>query len=116
LSGERVPVVQYVQMSTDHQRYSTANQRMVIEAYASRHGMEIVETFEDQGKSGLHLDSRIGDWSGLSGVGHSSFRQELQIFGRNSTSLRHKGGLSLFRLAFNQGSSEICQMPEFPVT
>jgi DNA invertase Pin-like site-specific DNA recombinase len=59
MSDERIPVVQYVRMSTDHQRYSTANQRAAIEAYAERHGMIVVGTFEDQGKSGLYLDSRI---------------------------------------------------------
>jgi DNA invertase Pin-like site-specific DNA recombinase len=59
MSDDRTPVVQYVRMSTDHQRYSTANQRAAMEAYAERHGMDIVGTFEDSGKSGLHLDSRI---------------------------------------------------------
>jgi DNA invertase Pin-like site-specific DNA recombinase len=59
MSDERIPVVQYVRMSTDHQRYSIANQRAAMEAYAERHGMDIVGTFEDSGKSGLHLDSRI---------------------------------------------------------
>lgn len=58
MSAERVPVVQYVRMSTDHQRYSIANQRVANEAYASRYGMDIVRTFEDHGKSGLDLDGR----------------------------------------------------------
>lgn len=58
MSDERLPVVQYVRMSTDHQRYSTANQRAAIAAYADRNDMEIVATYEDSGKSGLHLDQR----------------------------------------------------------
>lgn len=58
MNGERLPVVQYVRMSTDHQRYSSLNQQVAIEAYADSHGMEIVGTYEDQGKSGLHLTSR----------------------------------------------------------
>ena len=45
-------------MSTDHQRYSTENQHDVLEAYAVAHGMTIVRTYRDEGKSGLDLGGR----------------------------------------------------------
>lgn len=48
----------YVRMSTEHQQYSTENQACAIEAYASERGIEIVRTYEDQGKSGLRLEGR----------------------------------------------------------
>jgi DNA invertase Pin-like site-specific DNA recombinase len=51
-------VAQYVRMSTEHQRYSTHNQSDAIAKYAKEHGMEIVETFADDGKSGLNLEGR----------------------------------------------------------
>jgi len=53
-----IPAAQYVRMSTDHQRYSTENQREAIQKYAAQHGFEIVRTYADQGKSGLSLDGR----------------------------------------------------------
>jgi DNA invertase Pin-like site-specific DNA recombinase len=56
--GQPVLVVQYVRMSTDHQRYSTENQRKTIDKYASQHGMTIVRTYEDEGKSGLSIEGR----------------------------------------------------------
>lgn len=55
-----VPVAQYVRMSTEHQRYSTENQAAAISEYASLHGMRIVKTYEDSGKSGLNLRGRRG--------------------------------------------------------
>lgn len=51
---------QYVRMSTEHQQYSTANQRIAIDAYAAARGIEIVATYEDAGKSGLTLSGRPG--------------------------------------------------------
>jgi DNA invertase Pin-like site-specific DNA recombinase len=45
-------------MSTDHQQYSTENQADVIARYAAEHGMEIVATYADAGKSGLTLAGR----------------------------------------------------------
>ena len=56
----RIPVAQYVRMSTEHQRYSTANQADVIAEYASRNGMEIVRSYNDSGKSGLRIEGREG--------------------------------------------------------
>jgi DNA invertase Pin-like site-specific DNA recombinase len=45
-------------MSTEHQKYSTANQADAILRYASDRGFAIVRTYEDTGKSGLRLDGR----------------------------------------------------------
>jgi len=58
--GERQPgrVAQYVRMSTDHQRYSTENQREALGRYAVQHGMTVVRTYADEGKSGLSLEGR----------------------------------------------------------
>lgn len=53
-----VRAAQYVRMSTEHQKYSTANQEEAILRYASARGFEIVKTYEDSGKSGLRLDGR----------------------------------------------------------
>lgn len=49
---------QYVRMSTDHQQYSTANQSDKIREYAETHNIEIVRTYEDDGKSGLNINGR----------------------------------------------------------
>jgi DNA invertase Pin-like site-specific DNA recombinase len=60
-AGAKAPLVraaQYVRMSTDHQRYSTENQGDAIAAYAAIHGMEIVATYADEGKSGLSIGGR----------------------------------------------------------
>lgn len=59
VDGE-IPVAQYVRMSTEHQRYSTENQQQAIADYATRHGMRIVRTYGDAGKSGLRIDGREG--------------------------------------------------------
>ena len=45
-------------MSTDHQKYSTDNQKDVIAAYAAPHDLTIVQTYEDEGRSGLRLEGR----------------------------------------------------------
>jgi len=55
-----IPVAQYVRMSTEHQRYSTENQSIAIQEYADSHGMQIVKTYEDAGKSGLNIRGRSG--------------------------------------------------------
>ena len=49
---------EYVRMSTEHQRYSTANQRESIAQYASVHGISIVKTYQDNGRSGLKIRGR----------------------------------------------------------
>lgn len=53
-----VPAAQYIRMSTEHQQYSTQNQADAIKDYAEKHGFEIVETYGDEGKSGLNLSGR----------------------------------------------------------
>jgi DNA invertase Pin-like site-specific DNA recombinase len=63
-----LPVAQYVRMSTEHQKYSTENQAVAIFEYAERHGMKIVRTYEDAGKSGLNLKGRRGLQSLLNDV------------------------------------------------
>jgi len=47
-------------MSTEHQRYSTENQADALKKYAEEHGMTIVRTYADDGKSGLNLEGRAG--------------------------------------------------------
>jgi DNA invertase Pin-like site-specific DNA recombinase len=49
---------EYVRMSTEHQQYSTENQRAVIQRYADDRGLIIVRTFTDAGKSGLGIQGR----------------------------------------------------------
>ena len=45
-------------MSTDLQQYSTANQRAAIQKFAAEHGMTIVRSFIDDGKSGVGIQRR----------------------------------------------------------
>lgn len=47
-------------MSTEHQRYSAENQKDRIARYARVHGIEIVRTYADLGRSGLTLEGREG--------------------------------------------------------
>jgi DNA invertase Pin-like site-specific DNA recombinase len=49
---------EYVRMSTEHQQYSTENQRAAIQRYADERGVTIVQTFTDAGKSGLGIQGR----------------------------------------------------------
>jgi DNA invertase Pin-like site-specific DNA recombinase len=56
--SEAIRASQYVRMSTEHQKYSTENQRDLIQEYADEHGMIIVRTYADDGKSGLSIDGR----------------------------------------------------------
>lgn len=58
--NSKIPVAQYVRMSTEHQRYSIENQIATIEKYAEANNMEIVRTYSDSGKSGLNIDGRDG--------------------------------------------------------
>ena len=48
----------YVRMSTEHQQYSTCNQLDAIREYATHRNMEIVQTYSDEGKSGLNIQGR----------------------------------------------------------
>jgi len=45
-------------MSTDHQQYSTENQRAAIQRFADTHGIAIVRSFVDAGKSGVGIQGR----------------------------------------------------------
>lgn len=58
-SPPRWRAAQYVRMSTEHQQYSTENQRDTIRDYATKRGIEIVRTYADEGKSGLRIDGRV---------------------------------------------------------
>jgi DNA invertase Pin-like site-specific DNA recombinase/AraC-like DNA-binding protein len=49
---------QYIRMSTDHQRYSCENQASAIAAYAEGRGFRIVQTYTDEGRSGLGIVGR----------------------------------------------------------
>src|SRR6267378_4366586 len=51
---------QYLRMSTEHQQYSIANQVAAIALYAAAHGIGIVRSFTDEGKSGTTIKGRIG--------------------------------------------------------
>lgn len=47
-------------MSTEHQDYSTENQLDAIRKYAEQRGFEIIQVYEDSGRSGLRIDGRDG--------------------------------------------------------
>lgn len=58
--NDKAPIraAQYVRMSTEHQQYSTENQRDMIKEYADANDMIIVRTYADDGKSGLSIGGR----------------------------------------------------------
>jgi DNA invertase Pin-like site-specific DNA recombinase len=56
----RIPVAQYLRMSTEHQQYSLDNQRIAIRGYAEAHGFCVVQTYTDGAKSGVVLKRRSG--------------------------------------------------------
>ncbi|PTR03805.1 DNA invertase Pin-like site-specific DNA recombinase [Paraburkholderia sp. GV068] len=56
--GGRGRAAAYVRMSTEHQQYSTENQKDVIRAFAEARNLDIVRVYADEGKSGLRLDGR----------------------------------------------------------
>ena len=49
---------QYVRMSTDNQKYSPENQKDAMAAYAAGHGLTIVRTYFDKGRSGINIEGR----------------------------------------------------------
>ncbi len=55
----RQRAAEYVRMSTEHQKYSTDNQSAAIRKYAEQRGYEIVQTYADEGKSGLNIGGRL---------------------------------------------------------
>ena len=50
--------VQYIRMSTDKQDLSPEIQKAAIAAYAHTHGIDVIDTYLDAGKSGLTLQKR----------------------------------------------------------
>ena len=67
-----IQVAQYVRMSTEHQQYSIDNQSGAINRYAQVHGMTIVKTYCDSGKSGLTIQKRAGLQQLIEDVEHGS--------------------------------------------
>lgn len=57
-TGGRGRAAAYVRMSTEHQQYSTENQKDVILAFAESRNLDVVRVYADEGKSGLRLDGR----------------------------------------------------------
>jgi DNA invertase Pin-like site-specific DNA recombinase len=57
-SGAIIQAAEYVRMSTDHQQYSTENQHDAIQRFADAHGIIIVRSFIDAGKSGVGIQGR----------------------------------------------------------
>ena|ERR1700675_3078481 len=55
-----IPVAQYLRMSRESQEYSMENQKAAIQEYAQSHGLTVVQTYADAGKSGLVLRRRAG--------------------------------------------------------
>lgn len=53
-------VAEYVRMSTDHQKYSIESQQELIKGYAASHGMTVVRSYMDAGRSGVTLRGRAG--------------------------------------------------------
>ena len=47
-------------MSTDHQQYSIVNQSAALALYAAAHGIGIIRSFVDEGKSGTTIKGRTG--------------------------------------------------------
>jgi DNA invertase Pin-like site-specific DNA recombinase len=56
----RIPVAQYLRMSSEHQQYSLDNQEAAIEKYADKHGFSVVRTYSDGAKSGVLIKRRNG--------------------------------------------------------
>lgn len=55
-----VPAAQYLRMSTNQQRLSIESQAAAIEWYAYTHNFNVVQTYQDAGRSGLTLNRRQG--------------------------------------------------------
>lgn len=51
-------VAEYVRMSTDKQDMSVINQQAAIAAYASSHNMIVMQSYVDEGRSGLDIERR----------------------------------------------------------
>lgn len=53
-----IKAAKYLRMSTEHQKYSLDNQSNYIENYAQKNQIEIIHTYQDEGKSGLTISGR----------------------------------------------------------
>jgi DNA invertase Pin-like site-specific DNA recombinase len=51
-----IRAVEYVRMSTEDQKYSIPQRQAFIRDYAAQHGMTVIRTYADEGKSGLMLN------------------------------------------------------------
>jgi len=51
-----VNAAQYVRMSTDKQDLSPAIQRQAVAAYATANGLEIIASYDDEGRSGVRIE------------------------------------------------------------
>jgi DNA invertase Pin-like site-specific DNA recombinase len=56
----KIKAAQYLRMSTEHQRYSLANQADAIAGYADAHGYCVTRSYFDPGISGLTFKERRG--------------------------------------------------------
>jgi DNA invertase Pin-like site-specific DNA recombinase len=63
---------EYVRMSTEGQQYSIPRQQAAIREYADKHGLMVVRTYADPGKSGLQLKNRPGLIQLLDDVQHGA--------------------------------------------
>jgi DNA invertase Pin-like site-specific DNA recombinase len=55
-----IKAAQYIRMSTDHQPLSLGTQMEAIEAYAKLNNIDVIQTYQDEGKSGLSIRKRLG--------------------------------------------------------
>jgi DNA invertase Pin-like site-specific DNA recombinase/DNA-binding winged helix-turn-helix (wHTH) protein len=60
MSEARIPVAEYVRMSTDEQPNSIFLQQAAIQRYAEAHGYQVVATYSDPERSGIGLKRRLG--------------------------------------------------------
>lgn len=58
MSSQTPRAAQYIRMSTDRQDLSPVIQKDAIAAFARAKGLEIVRSYEDEGKSGVELANR----------------------------------------------------------
>jgi DNA invertase Pin-like site-specific DNA recombinase len=57
---EKLPVAEYLRMSTEHQKYSFENQQAVIAEYADNKDFNIVQIYTDGARSGVVIKRRDG--------------------------------------------------------
>lgn len=56
--GDAFKAASYIRMSTEHQNYSPEHQLAAITEYAAAHRLEIVQSYQDLGRSGLQIHNR----------------------------------------------------------